>query len=176
MNSVWLRPLTPPSRRALCSSGSLAVGHQASAIRHLSVTDGLQRLSTICTALHFCTRTFHWGSTATAFISSCCRKVSVCDITCGAEGSESGGRLNVLQQGEGAGPAAIVWMFSALIGTHWFDVFNSDRQSLQDLLPLSVALGVGKRLRAEAARKPDFDLIVQNVEPPFWFDLFVYFN
>lgn len=81
--SAIVRCLTPPSLRALCSSGSLAVGHQASAIRHLSVTDGLQRFSTIWTALHFCTRTFHWGSTATARISSCCKKASVCDNTWG---------------------------------------------------------------------------------------------
>lgn len=73
--------LTPPSLRALCSSGSWATGHQASAIKHLSVTEGLQRFSTIWTALHFWTRTFHWGSTATTCISICCRKVSVCDST-----------------------------------------------------------------------------------------------
>lgn len=103
INWVWLRPLTPPSLRALCSSGSLAVGHQASAIRHLSVTDGLQRLSTICTALHFCTRTFHWGSTATACISTCCRKVSVCSITYRPEGSASGWRCNVSQRGCASG-------------------------------------------------------------------------
>ena len=77
-----LPPLTVPSISALCSSSSFLTGHQASAIRHLSVTDGLQRLSTVCTALHFRTRTRHRGSCATARVSSCCRYCSVWARTC----------------------------------------------------------------------------------------------
>lgn len=152
-----LSPLTPPSLRALCSSGSLAVGHQASAIRHLSVTEGLQRFSTIWTALHFCTRTFHWGSTATARISSCCRKASVCDITWSIREVRVGGdakccrRTDLAISPEGCSPL-IMWMFGAFIDTHRSDVFDSGLKSLQYLLSLSGALWVGKCLRVEAAR------------------------
>lgn len=77
-----LAPLTVPSLRALCRAGSWLTGHQASAIRHLSVTDGLHRFSTIWTALHFWIWTFHCGRTPTARASSCWRYCSVWESTC----------------------------------------------------------------------------------------------
>lgn len=164
--------LTPPSLRALCSSGSLAVGHQASAIRHLSVTEGLQRFSTSWMALHFWTRTFHWGRRATARCSSCCRKASVWDNTWktrwGSENREFSNRLTREDIKKGTLPHSLntfgtfgvskkrkCWYWcrnKQKKGTHWFDVFNPTLKALQNFFSLSCTLWVYKCLRVEAAR------------------------
>lgn len=52
-----LMALTVPSMSALCRSRSFFSGHQASAMRHLSVTEGLHRFMMECMALYFPTRT-----------------------------------------------------------------------------------------------------------------------